>query len=604
MKRALLVLWLPLISSACLVPDKGGDPVDDTTADSSPDSGRDSGRDSAPDSTIDSGEETGAPSDADGDGFLSPEDCDDSEAAVFPGAPERCDGLANDCDSAGTWTGAEEAGTASFEPATGGFVDYTTLLSGAVVLSESGTLRLCSGTWTVNLSVEADALSILGFPVTGEVVLSGGGLGRVIDLDAGALGVSGLRLTDGAASSGGCLRVGPEAEVSLSEVSVEGCEATEDGGGVSADGGATLTLSGCSIRDNRAGSWGGGLNVDTGATATLTDTSILGNEAGYGAGGVSADGSLAMAGGEISGNQSYALAGGASTSGGMTLTGVDVRGNTTEGFGGGILARGGELVANDSEISENKAVLGGGVHVIYGALVTLTDTTLDANHVVGDIDDIEAAGAAMFINESVLTSLNRVTVTNNISDNEYGGIAVALVTLEITDSLIAGNTANATAGGLKLFGYDDGLPMVTITGTTISDNLAGSAGGILQSGNATLSVTDSEISGNSSGVGGALVITDGEATFTNVAFLGNAASREGGAIYGARGAGLTILEDCVVSGNSADGDGGGIYATYATVTSTDFSDNTPNDVCNYATGSCSDVGTGASFTCDASGCTP
>jgi hypothetical protein len=40
----------------------------------------------------------GAPVDADGDGFDSAEDCDDGDAAVFPGADEVCDEIDNDCD--------------------------------------------------------------------------------------------------------------------------------------------------------------------------------------------------------------------------------------------------------------------------------------------------------------------------------------------------------------------------------------------------------------------------------------------------------------------------------------------------------------------------
>ena len=40
-----------------------------------------------------------APVDADGDGYDdAPEDCDDNDAAVHPGAPELCDGQDNDCD--------------------------------------------------------------------------------------------------------------------------------------------------------------------------------------------------------------------------------------------------------------------------------------------------------------------------------------------------------------------------------------------------------------------------------------------------------------------------------------------------------------------------
>lgn len=40
----------------------------------------------------------GVPVDADGDGFESDVDCDDSNVSVYPGAPEILDGLDNDCD--------------------------------------------------------------------------------------------------------------------------------------------------------------------------------------------------------------------------------------------------------------------------------------------------------------------------------------------------------------------------------------------------------------------------------------------------------------------------------------------------------------------------
>jgi hypothetical protein len=36
--------------------------------------------------------------DADGDGFLAPDDCDDADPRVFPGAVELCNGLDDDCD--------------------------------------------------------------------------------------------------------------------------------------------------------------------------------------------------------------------------------------------------------------------------------------------------------------------------------------------------------------------------------------------------------------------------------------------------------------------------------------------------------------------------
>jgi len=37
--------------------------------------------------------------DADGDGVTTPDDCDDGDPSVYPGAPELCDGKNNDCDA-------------------------------------------------------------------------------------------------------------------------------------------------------------------------------------------------------------------------------------------------------------------------------------------------------------------------------------------------------------------------------------------------------------------------------------------------------------------------------------------------------------------------
>ena len=49
--------------------------------------------------------------DTDGDGWAPPADCNDANAAVYPGAPEPCDGLDNDCDGT-TDDGFPDVGTA------------------------------------------------------------------------------------------------------------------------------------------------------------------------------------------------------------------------------------------------------------------------------------------------------------------------------------------------------------------------------------------------------------------------------------------------------------------------------------------------------------
>jgi|GEM_PF-2410837 len=55
------------------------------------------GDDPKPETGIVNPDDTGV-QDADGDGYNSDEDCDDNNAATYPGATEECDGVDNDCD--------------------------------------------------------------------------------------------------------------------------------------------------------------------------------------------------------------------------------------------------------------------------------------------------------------------------------------------------------------------------------------------------------------------------------------------------------------------------------------------------------------------------
>ena len=105
MRTSLLSLCLLTFTlTACKDDAPSGDSAapDDTEISGGDSSGGDSsgGDSSGGDSSggDSSGGDSAAPTDADGDGFTSDEDCDDDNAAVNPAAAEVCDELDNDCD--------------------------------------------------------------------------------------------------------------------------------------------------------------------------------------------------------------------------------------------------------------------------------------------------------------------------------------------------------------------------------------------------------------------------------------------------------------------------------------------------------------------------
>jgi hypothetical protein len=131
-----------------------------------------------------------------------------------------------------------------------------------------------------------------------------------------------------------------------------------------------------------------------------------------------------------------------------------------------------------------------------------------------------------------------------------GGIHNGInATLTLTNSTVSGNTADEVGGGI----YNSGA--LTLTNSTVSGNTAanesGHGGGIRNGGTATLTLTNSTVSGNAAGYSGdgGGIRNVGTATLTNSTVSGNAA-KYGGGIINRRTATLT-LTNSTVSGNSA-----------------------------------------------------
>jgi len=467
-------------------------------------------------------------------------------------------------------------------------------------MSRSGAVTLRGVTFRDNVGELGGAIEVLpGAVVTlDDVWLSGneasnaGGAvyihGRREELtgqlgDAGSVTVIGGQWTNNtaAAGNGGVFYVGPGASLRVSgEVWAMGNTASGDGGVIYSDsagneaGGGLVVESGY-FWNNSAGGSGGAIyareaqlgSSDSGSAEVeeRIGISFMYNTAGSAGGGVAliADASSSVLGAHIAHNTA-AVGGGIYVSG---PTGFDIpRQVSIEAAVNGNRATGGEgLVAR-----------GGGIFVGGGVEVPLMGSWVYANTVGGDpsADDYTGptgeGGGVYVADGGVLTLLegaeigvpapdgegDRADVDGN-SAERGGGIYFATgSTGSFGRVLVSGNTATDAGGGLFIasgsslsFSFD--REFAALTATTISDNSAALGGGmyLAAGGPRTWALTDSGVWDWVDGlVLSGAVIADNTAT-------------TGGGIHAVGGvpAQTIALFDTTLSGNSATGDGGGIW---------------------------------------------
>ncbi len=123
------------------------------------------GGESGAQGTDDGGGSTGerTETDRDGDGVETPADCNDYQAAVYPGAEEVFDGSDNDCDGAIDEDGADAPRFAGYGSATAGG-------AGGVVVRVTTTAD--SGPGSLRAAVQSVGPTIVEFDVGGEIPLS------------------------------------------------------------------------------------------------------------------------------------------------------------------------------------------------------------------------------------------------------------------------------------------------------------------------------------------------------------------------------------------------------------------------------------------------
>lgn len=239
------------------------------------------------------------------------------------------------------------------------------------------------------------------------------------------------------------------------------------GGGILNDR-ATLNLNSCTISGSGSADLGGGIyNEGAGGSATLTivDCDIVGNSSEAGGGifnnGNAGSATVSMWNSRVTGNsaQFFQFPGGGGDGGGianggsgarMTLTNCIVSGNFSGvdvlrpyGTGGGISNDGGTLTIIGSTISDNTTQAEGGGLFSVGSLAII-NSTVSGNRAIGTHDgEGFGYGGGIHSRYGTMMTLSGSTVSNNFASNSGGGIYGFG---SITHSTISGNRVQAFGG--------------------------------------------------------------------------------------------------------------------------------------------------------------
>jgi predicted outer membrane repeat protein len=209
---------------------------------------------------------------------------------------------------------------------------------------------------------------------------------------------------------------------------------------------------------------------------------------------------------------------------GDQITDCRFLGNTAAGSGGAYWEWSNGTAISHSTFTGNKATTGGALYLDdQGSLITAT--VLSGNGATGD-------GGGIF--------------------DSPGGTPVP-----ITGSTITGNHAGGTGGGLDEESYGEPEP---VTNTIIAGNSATAGGGINDGDGVLINYTGDTISGNhASGDGGGINSQNAGALFTGIILFHRHADGIDNRTSSAQESASMSFADSTISGNSADGRGGGVY---------------------------------------------
>ena len=238
-------------------------------------------------------------------------------------------------------------------------------------------------------------------------------------------------------------------------------------------------------------------------------------------------------------------------SGSVTLKGVTVTANSSTGLGGGgLFNESGNMILSNTTVSNNSAPINGGGIAVANGTLTADHLTVSGNTVAS----LNVGGVFIFSNASA--ALTDSIISGNHASDSGGGMR-NLGSTELVRTVVSGNSAGGDGGGI----YNIGV--LEMTDCTITANTADDSGGLINDGG-TLTMRGSTIRGNSAiSAGGFRNSNSGIARLVNSTISSNSASAGAGGV--ANGSSATLeLSNVTIAFNTADsdannsGDGGGL----------------------------------------------
>jgi len=235
--------------------------------------------------------------------------------------------------------------------------------------------------------------------------------------------------------------------------------------------------------------------------------------------------------------------------------------------------------------------LHGGTILLGGTQLTLVaDTTIDASALANGITVSGNHASRVFeiTNQAVVEMKGLVIAAGTTAGDGAGILNGDNCHLTLINSTLRGNTSAGSGGGISNAGG-----WLTLTNCTLTDNHAGSGGGILNGGDLTVlgcalsgnradtdggaisievfaptNISGSQISNNiSGGVGGGILNAGGSLWMTNTTVAGNSAAQSGGGIYSDPKPHYDTPNNLYVTnstfaGNTAGEEGGAIFTAF------------------------------------------